>query len=154
LGFTGRTLKDLNEAFDLWLNELYHQRIHSATGQTPFKRFTSNLQCLRAAPADLLDHFRQTARRRVAKDRTVVLNGRLYEAPVALIGRQVELLYHAADPDRVEIRFAQKSYGIVPPVNLYVNCRVKRDRNSNIDLSADPARRLGGSLFQGRTCDE
>jgi putative transposase len=154
LGFTGRTLKDLNEAFDLWLNELYHQRIHSATSQTPFKRFTSNLQCLRAAPADLLDHFRQTARRRVAKDRTVVLNGRLYEAPVALIGRQVELLYHAADPHRVEIRFAQKSYGIVSPVNLYVNCRVKRDRNSNIDLSADPARRLGGCLFQGRTCDE
>jgi len=66
----------------------------------------------------------------------------------------VELLYHAADPHRVEIRFAQKSYGIVPPVNLYVNCRVKRDRNSNIDLSADPARRLGGCLFQGRTCDE
>lgn len=153
-GFTGKTLKDLNEAFDLWLNEIYHQRIHSATSQTPFKRFTSNLQCLRAAPADLLDHFRQTARRRVAKDRTVVLNGRLYEAPVALIGRQVELLYHAGDPDRVEIRFAQNSYGIVSPVNLYVNCRVKRDRNSNIDLSADPARYLGGCLFKGRPCDE
>lgn len=153
-GFTGKTLKDLNEAFDLWLNEIYHQRIHSATGQSPFKRFTSDLQCLRAAPSDLSDHFRQSARRRVARDRTVVLNGRLYEAPVALIGRQVELLYHAGDPDHVEIRFAQKSYGMVTPVNLYVNARVKRDRNSNIDLSADPDRYLGGSLFKGRPSDE
>jgi len=153
-GFTGKTLRDLNEAFELWLNEVYHQRIHSATGQSPFKRFTSNVECLRAAPADLMDHFRQTARRRVAKDRTVTLNGRLYEAPVALIGRQVELLYHADDPDRVEIRWAQKSYGIAAPVNLYVNCRVKRDRNSNVDISADPARCLGGRLFKGEPSDE
>lgn len=154
VGFGGKTLNELNEAFDLWLNAIYHQRVHSATGQSPFKRFTSNVQCLRAAPADLMDHFRQTARRRVAKDRTITLNGRLYEAPVALIGRQVELLYHADDPDRVEIRWAQKSYGILTPVNLYVNCRVKRDRNSNVDMNADPARYLGGQLFKRRPGDE
>jgi putative transposase len=153
-GFTGKTLNDLNESFDLWLNQVYHQRIHSATGQSPFKRFTGKLECLRAAPTDLTDHFRQSARRRVAKDRTVILNGRLYEAPVALIGRQVELLYHADDPDRVEVRCGQKSYGIAAPVNLYVNCRVKRDKNSNIDISADPARYLGGRLFKERSNDE
>jgi hypothetical protein len=90
----------------------------------------------------------------VAKDRTITLNGRLYEAPVALIGRQVELLYHADDPDRVEIRWAQKSYGIASPVNLYVNCRVKRDKNSNVNISADPATYRGGRLFKGRITDE
>ena len=90
----------------------------------------------------------------MAKDRTVVLNGRLYEAPVALIGRQVELLYHADDPERVEVRYGQKSYGIATPVNLYVNCRVKRDKNSNVDISADPARYLGGRLFKERASDE
>jgi len=153
-GFTGKTLRDLNESYDLWLNEIYHQRIHSATGQSPFKRFTSNVECLRTAPADLMDHFRQTARRRVAKDRTVTLNGRLYEAPVALIGRQVELLYHADDPDRVEVKCGQKSYGFAAPVNLYVNCRVKRDKNNNIDISAGPARYLGGRLFKERSSDE
>lgn len=154
LGFRGKTLEELNEAFDLWLNALYHQRVHSATGQSPFKRFTSKLECLRAAPADLMDHFRQSARRRVAKDRTVTLNGGLYEAPVALIGRQVELLYHAAEPGRVEIRWAQKSYGILTPVNLYVNCRVKRDKNSNVEMRAGTAKYQGGRLFKRRPDDE
>ena len=42
------------------------------------------------------------ARRRVAKDRTVALAGRLYEAPIALIGKQITLLYHAHDPARIE----------------------------------------------------
>lgn len=41
---------------------------------------------MRAAPKDLADHFRLQARRRVAKDHTVALAGRLFEAPIALIG--------------------------------------------------------------------
>jgi transposase InsO family protein len=149
-GFKGQTLNDLNEAFDLWLNDIYHQRIHSATGQSPFKRFTSNIECLRAAPADLIDHFRQTARRRVAKDRTITLNGRLYEAPVALIGRQVELLYHPEAADKVEICYRTKSYGMATQVDVHVNCRVSRDKNSNTSIEQDkPSTYHGGCLFKG-----
>jgi hypothetical protein len=37
---------------------------------------------------------------------------------------------------------------------LYVNYRVKRDKNNNIDISADPARYLGGRLFKERPSDE
>ena len=148
-GFNGHGLMELNEAFNIWLNQVYHQRKHSATGQTPFDRFTANMQCLRTAPPDLKDHFRQRVRRRVAKDRTITLNGRLYEAPVALIGLQVELLYHTDDPDQVEIKYQQKSYGLVRPVNVHVNCRVKRDKNRNaeIDLNPDPSKYRSGRLL-------
>lgn len=135
-GFQGHSLDELNMAFDLWLSELYHQRRHSATGQSPFARFTSRLQCLRPAPANLKDYFRQRARRRVAKDRTITLNGRLFEAPVALIGQQVELLYHNQAPDQVEIVFEQRSYGMARPVNLHVNCRVKRDKNRQTQITS------------------
>ncbi|MBU4154512.1 MAG: hypothetical protein KKD63_16700, partial [Proteobacteria bacterium] len=31
LGFCGKTLDDLNLAFELWLNEEYHRRKHSST---------------------------------------------------------------------------------------------------------------------------
>ena len=33
-------LDELNEAFNVWLTHTYHQRKHSATGQTPLSRFT------------------------------------------------------------------------------------------------------------------
>jgi transposase InsO family protein len=135
---------DLNAAFATWLQETYHQRKHSATGQTPFDRFTADIHCLRIAPNDLKDHFRTRARRRVAKDRTVTLDGRLYEAPVALIGQHVELFFHPQDPECVEIKFQQKSYGMLPLVNLAVNCRVKRDKNSQIQINTPCS---SGKLF-------
>jgi hypothetical protein len=84
---------------------------------------------VRAAPKDLQDHFRQQARRRVAKDRTVALAGRLYEAPVALIGKQITLFYHAHDPARIEARHDAKSYGMLTAVDLNVNCHVQREKN-------------------------
>lgn len=158
IGFKGNTLSELNESFDVWLSGTYHQRKHGGTGQSPFERFTSNTECLRAAPENLRDYFRQTARRRVAKDRTITLNGKLYEGPVELIGSKVELLYHAGEPDRVEIRYNQKSYGFLRPVDLHVNCRVKRDKNRNTEMQVDPnaTRRRGGRLLSiaRRTEDE
>ena len=148
-GFTGRTLADLNEAFDLWLNDVYHQRKHGATGQKPFERFAANMECLRVASKNLKDYFRQIARRRVAKDRTITLQGHLFEAPVSLIGYQVELLYHADNMMRVEVFYQQKSYGFLRLVDLTVNCRVKRDKNRNADISIDmdKKRYQGGSLL-------
>jgi transposase InsO family protein len=150
-GFKGDGLKDLNEAFSLWLQDIYHQRKHASTGQTPFERFTSNMECLRPAPADLTDHFRKVARRRVAKDRTIILNGKLFEGPVSLIGKQVELFYHERDQSRVEVRYDGKSYGFITAVDIHVNCRVKRDRNNNPQVSpTDPASRYrGGNLWSG-----
>jgi putative transposase len=148
-GFQGNTLVDLNQAFDLWLGEIYHQRKHSSTGQTPFARFTSKMECLRPAPDHLKDHFRKAARRKVAKDRTISLDGKIFEAPVPLIGKQVTLLYHPEEPDRAEVLFKGQSYGFLAPVNLAVNCRAKRDRNNNVQVesSGSPGDYKGGSLW-------
>jgi putative transposase len=148
-GFKGTSLPDLNEAFGLWLAEVYHQRRHSSTGQTPFARFTSKMECLRQVPDNLKDHFRKAARRKVAKDRTVSLDGRILEAPVALIGKQVTLLYHPEEPDRIEVLFKGQTYGFLVPVNLAVNCRAKRDRNNNVQVESSdtPSDYRGGSLW-------
>jgi len=148
-GFQGNTLDELNEAFTLWLNDVYHARPHSATGQSPFERFTAHMECLRPAPEDLGNHFRKAVRRKVAKDRTISLDGRIYEAPVDLIGKQVTVLYHQDEPRRIEVRLNQTSYGILRPVDLHVNARVKRDKNRDLaidDEKTDPGYR-GGSLW-------
>lgn len=92
------------------------------------------MECLRAAPDNLRDYFRKTVRRRVNKDRTVVVDCRLYEAPVELIGKRVELLYFEESPEQVEIRCGSTSYGTIRQVDLHVNNRVKRDKNGQIEL--------------------
>jgi len=146
--FKGTGLIELNEALQRWITESYHKRIHGATGQTPFERFTTKMHCLRSSPANLKDHFRKVARRTVSKDRSITLNGRLYEAPVALIGKRVELLYHGSEPEKVEVTYQNKSYGMIRPVNLHVNYRVKRDKNNNPQIqSKDLTKYQGGKLL-------
>jgi putative transposase len=155
---TATTLSELNAALDRYINEDYHQKKHNATGQTPLSRFTSQLHCLRSAPDNLKDYFRKVALRTVGKDRTLTLNGCIYEGPVALIGKRVELLYHQSSPEAVEVKYKNKSFGMIRPVNLAVNYRVKRDKNNNPQLD-ETNKRSGyqsGKLWSGirRTYDE
>ncbi len=148
-GFKGTTLDEINQCLGLWLSDLYHQREHSSTGQTPFARFTAKMECLRAAPVDLTDHFRKTARRTVCKDRSISLDGRAFEAPVALIGKKVQLLFHEDEPERIEIRMSGQSYGLATPLDVHVNCRVKRDKFNNLEPEDSDREQdyKGGSLF-------
>ncbi len=146
--FKGTGLTQLNDALTRWVRNGYNKKIHSATGQTPFERFTGKMHCLRSAPVNLKDHFRKVARRTVSKDRSVTLNGRLYEAPVALIGKRVELLYHGSQPENLEIKYQNKSFGLIRGVDLHVNCRVKRDKNNNPQIeSSSLTKYLGGKLL-------
>ena len=147
--FKGSSLDDINNAFDIWLRQDYHQRSHSSTNESPFKRFTSNMECIRCAPSDLSDHFRKTVLRRVNKDRSVTINNRLYEAPVELIGKRVVLLYHENKPEQVEIRMAEKSFGNLQQVDLHVNCRVKRDKNCQIEIATQESAPETGQLWEG-----
>ena len=148
-GFRGTTIEDLNMCLDLWVNDIYHRKRHSSTGQTPFERFTAKMECLRQAPVNLKDYFRKVARRKVGKDRTIVFRGRIYEVSVALIGKQVELLFHEDSLEEIEIKSNNRSYGIARPVNLHVNCRVKRDENnmSDVIISGRGSDYKGGTLF-------
>ena len=152
--FKGAGIVELNEALARWITESYHKRKHSATGQNPFERFTGKMHCLRAAPVNLKDYFRKVARRTVSKDRSITLNGRLYEAPVALIGKRVELLYHGTQPETVEVKYQNKSFGMIRTVNLNVNCRVKRDKNNNPQIQSDElVNYQGGKLLSQKGGD-
>jgi|GEM_PF-704138 len=111
------TLGKLNQALDLYLKNEYHQKENSATGQTPFSRFTSKMECLRKAPENIGDFFRMATSRKVANDGTIALFGNLYRAPESLVGKRIKLLYHEATPEKVEIRHKSRSYGIVQAFN-------------------------------------
>jgi putative transposase len=140
------TLAGLNDALRIWVNS-YHETPHGTTGEAPIKRFTRQLECVRPAPKDMEDHFRKEARRTVARDRTFSLLGRLYEAPVDTIGKQVALLFHEHDPARIEVFFGGKTCGFAQILDVHVNCRVRRwEGKTSIDPQND-ARYGGGKLF-------
>ncbi|CAO0822986.1 hypothetical protein DFAR_3400005 [Desulfarculales bacterium] len=65
----------------------------------------------------------------MARDLTVSLAGRLYKAPVPLIGKQIILLYHDLYHDRIEVLLKNRFHGVLRPLDLAVNCRVKRDHH-------------------------
>lgn len=141
------TLPGLNEALGQWVTT-YHETPHGTTGEAPIKRFTRQLECVRPAPRDMEDHFRKEARRTVARDRTISLLGRLYEAPVDTVGKQVALLFHEHDPSRVEIFFGGKTYGFAQFLDVHVNCRVRRwEGKTAIIPKEDGAKYGGGKLF-------
>lgn len=140
-------LEKLNQALQAWIDSAYHLRGHSTTGQSPLQRFTAHLECLRPTPSNLEDYFRKRARRQVEKDRSVSLNGRLYEAPVPLIGKSVTLLYHDHDPARIEVLFEERSFGFLQPLDLRVNARIRR-RKDDLEIIPETPQKdyRGGSL--------
>ena len=148
-----KSLEELNAGLHRWLEENYQVRPHSSTHQAPLQRYLEHLHAIRPAPKDLRDYFRFPAVRKVDKDRTVSLGGRLFEAPVGLIGRSVTLLYHKEDPLRIEVLFEEQSHGFLVPLDPLVNSRVRRTTRQDIDVlptdDVPQANTLyrGGSLF-------
>ena len=156
------SLADLNEQLEQWCDQTYHRTVHGTTKETPWDRYTRHLHLLRAAPKNLSDFFRTRVRRKVDRDRTVTLDGRIYEGPVELIEKNVNLLYHEDDPQRIEIFYQDQSYGFLVPLDPHINARVKRKKErTEIEpqSSALPAPPLtisyqGGILFERRQDDE
>jgi hypothetical protein len=145
----GLTLEEINARLDEWIVS-YHMREHSATKETPLDRYGNHIHLIREAPRYLRDHFRKRVMRKVDKDRTVSLNGRIYEAPAGLIGRTVTLLYHEGDPVRVEVMHENASHGMLVPLDVHVNARIKRDRHT-VDIVSDGEGRIqNGCVFGGK----
>jgi transposase InsO family protein len=147
------SLEQLNQGLWRWIDKDYHSRRHSATAMNPLERYLAQLHAIRPAPSDLRDYFRIPTVRKVDKDRTVSLNGKLFEAPVGLIGRKVTLLYHHNDPLRVQVIYDERSYGFLVPLNPGVNGRIRRTANQDIELEppTTPANKdqyHGGTLFE------
>lgn len=124
----GEKLDLLNHNFSEWV-DAYNNRVHGTTKQSPYDRYRAKLECIRPAPAHLLNYFRQVEFRYVKKDRTVRLMGHIFEAPVCLIDRQAELRFHPEDLSQVEIFFQGKSHGNIAVVSPHVNSKIGRNWN-------------------------
>lgn len=96
------SLQGLNERLWHWIERVYHHRTHAALeGKTPLQRFAS-VQ-LRGLPENWQTLFYERIARRVRLDATVSIEGRLWEVPVHLRGRAIELRRDPFDRTRIEV---------------------------------------------------
>jgi putative transposase len=108
-------LEALNARFWQWLENEYHRRAHSALeGQYPAERFAQKAAALRQLPADTdwQRLFLARATRRVRLDATISLDGTLWEVPVHLRGRRVQLRYEPFQWSVLEVWYQEKFAGL------------------------------------------
>jgi transposase InsO family protein len=127
------SIDELNQRLEYWINSEYHINRHASLNTSPLNKYKKNLHLIRSAPKNIDDFFRIKVKRKVMKDRTLTLNGKLFEAPLQLIGKSVDLFYLEDDTDRVEVFFSNNSYGFLNLVNPHINCHIHR-HNHRIEL--------------------
>ena len=108
-------LDELNRLFVAWVEQRYHRRVHSETGQTPLERFMAAGIPDVPAPQLLREAFLWSATRTVTKTATVSLAGNRYETDPTLAGCKVECVFDPFDLTHVEIRYNGHSFGKAVP---------------------------------------
>jgi putative transposase len=108
-------LAALNELFAAWVETVYHQRVHTETGQKPLERFLAAGPPALPTPALLREAFLWSHTRQVTKTATFSLHGNTYEVDAALIGRKVEVVFDPFDLTKLEVRYQGRPMGIAVP---------------------------------------
>jgi hypothetical protein len=134
-------LAALNRRLHAWVEGEYHHAPHRGLeGNTPLEQWAQTGAAVRfpEPDVDLDDLFLFEAQRKVQKDRTVSLNGVVYEVDAALVGETVTLRFDpAAAPQRpVQVCHQGHRIELAKPVETYANCFVKRNPPS-LTLSTD-----------------
>ena len=135
------TLESLNRSLWAWIEGEYHHTPHRGLeGRTPLEQWALVSAGVRYPDAtlDLDDIFLFEARRRVHKDRTVSLNGRVYEVDALLVGHKVTLRYDPeAPPGRpLDVVHDGKPAGKATRLDAYANTAVRRTWSTK-EIQAD-----------------
>ena len=138
------SLQTLNRSLWAWIEGEYHNAPHRVLdGRAPFEQWALASAGVRYPDATLeLDEiFLFEARRLVHKDRTVSLNGRLYEVDPLLVGQRVVLRYDPdAPPTRpLDVVHDGKPAGKATRLDAYANTAVKRVHHTKQIEPGDPA---------------
>lgn len=137
------SLEALNRRLWAWVEGEYHHSPHKGIdGVTPLDRWTMSAQDVRLVGpgVDLGELFLFEQKRKVQRDRTVSLNGIVYEVDASLVGETVTLRFDPQRPGRpVDVHFEGRKVEQARRVDLYANCFVKRDHTTK---ALQPDRRL------------
>jgi transposase InsO family protein len=102
-----KTLNELNELFNIWLTEFYHNKPHSALdGKTPQAVFNADPTPLKfVSPEIVADAFLHYEDRKVDKTGCISFFGKKYEAGLKYMGRTVGVAYDPSDITEITIEY-------------------------------------------------
>jgi len=110
----------MNRLFQAWLETVYHQAVHSETGEPPIARWARATPAERAVPdpGRLREAFLWSERRKATKTALVSLHGNSYQVDAWLAGKYVELVFDPFDLGNVEVRAGGKPAGTAVPFTV------------------------------------
>jgi transposase InsO family protein len=127
-----QTLDSMNRSLAAWVEGEYHHAPHRGLGgETPADRWARISEHVKMPGADIGACFLFEAKRKVARDRTITLDGAAYELDATLVGQAVVLRYdpaRPADKRTVEVWHQGKRVEIARRLDALSNCYVKRNR--------------------------
>jgi len=133
-----RSLGAINSALRAYIETEYHHSLHRILGMTPLEKWAASGHLVRFPPPDtkIDELFLAEAKRKVQRDRTISIEGRLYEVDAVLVGETVTLRHDPAKPgSALQVWCKGKRFGDATILDVYANCRVKRDRPSRLILT-------------------
>jgi transposase InsO family protein len=138
------SLTALNRRLAAWIEGEYHMSPHRGLdGRTPLEQWAQSAEGVRfpEPTVDLAELFLFEAKRKVQKDRTVSLNGVVYEVDAALVGETVTLRFDPSAPPQRPLQVCHQGRlsGLARVVETYANCFVKRERPSRTLAADGPA---------------
>jgi putative transposase len=109
------SLDELSDLLGYWVRTVYHQRIHSGTGESPQARHGAADPAALPDQALLRQAFAWSAIRLVRKTATVDLEGNTYSVDPFLVGRKVELVFDPFDMTELTVYWAGRKVGRALP---------------------------------------
>ena len=132
------SLQELGSLFQAWVEQVYHRRVHSETGQAPLERFLALGPPQLPAERSLREAFRWSERRTVSRTGTVEMHGNTYEVDPGLVGQRVALVFDPLELADVEVRLLDGHHA-----GLAVPRRIKRHVHPRAQAPKEPAKPTG-----------
>lgn len=133
-------LEQVNRLFVAWVEQRYHRRVHSETGQSPLDRFTEAGITDLPFPGLLAEAFMWAEDRTVTTTALVSLHGNRYQVDPALIGHKVQLVFDPFDLTDIDVRWNSQSFGRAAPhvLGAHVHPKAAGAVTEPDDMPANP----------------
>jgi transposase InsO family protein len=131
------TLEELNLAFQTWLAETYHPRLHATLQCSPMQKRLAVRNACRPLPdvVEIEPLFRMERRCRVYGDGTIRLKKHTFEVPHARPGARVTVYFMPWDLSRV---YYDDDFKPARPVDPYANARRFQHPSSSSENGGAP----------------